>query len=39
MPGQERDGLDLLRDGNCRFTQIQWYRHLPLTEPHSLLMG
>lgn len=35
----ERDGPDLLGDLTCRYTQIQWSRHLLLVEPRFLLLG
>jgi hypothetical protein len=36
---REGDGSDLFGDETCRYTQIQWYRHLLLTEPRFLTMG
>ena len=36
---EERDGLDLIGGPTCRYTQIQWYRHLLLVEPRFLLLG
>jgi len=42
FPGRvlrDDDELDVLGDGTCQYTQIQWYRHLLLTEPRFLTMG